>query len=229
MITKVLRELMTEHGMSAPDVAREANLPIETVRNLMYEGRVMEPKVTTLQAIGRVFHVSINYLLGEPFLAPDEVEIVENYRRCGRHGKSIIGLTAKYEANSTRDEKGSSDKHTIPCLVPHGDIRKGIIYDACETVEIETSYNDAYVAIEIPNNDLAPIYCEGDKLLFENRFPSNGEYAAFYKGGKAYIRKFIKEDGQYRLKCLHNEGTDFVMKRMDQMDYIGTCIGAVRS
>ena len=228
MITKVLRRLMDEQDLSILDVAKKADLPVETVKNLAYEGRVLDPKASTVRAIAKVFNVSMNYMFGEPFLAPDEVEIVENYRRCGRHGKSLIALTAKYECNSTRDEKTSSDKHTIPCLIPHGDIRKGIVYDACETIEIETSNKDAYVAIQMPSNDLAPLYCEGDIMLFENRFPTNGEYAAFYKDGKAYIRKFIKEDKQYRLKCLHGEGVDFVMKRMDQMDYIGTCIGAVR-
>ena len=64
--------------------------------------------------------------------------------------------------------------------------------------------------------------------MFENRFPSHGEKAAFYKGDRIYIRKFLEEGSQYRLKCLHNQDTDIILKRMDEVDYIGTCVDVVR-
>lgn len=158
-----------------------------------------------------------------------ERAILRNYRACGKHGKSVIELIAKYEAGSVKAERESADKHSIPCLVPQGDIRKGIVYDNCETIEIVVAVPDAYVGIMMNNNDLAPMYCKDDIILFENRFPKHGEYAAFFRDGKAYIRKFIEEDKQYRLKCLHSQGTDIVLKRMDEIEYIGTCIDVIRS
>ena len=78
------------------------------------------------------------------------------------------------------------------------------------------------------NNDLVPVYCKGDIILIENRFPNNREYGAFFKDGRAYIRQYIEEDGQYRLRCLHKQGEDIILKRMDQIEYIGTCIDVVR-
>ena len=153
---------------------------------------------------------------------------MRNYRECGQHGKSVIELIAKYEAGAIKNQRNSLDKHMIPCLVSKGDIRKGIIYENCETTEIETTVREAYVAIEMTSNDLSPKFCKGDFILFENRFPNDGEYAAFFREGRAYIRKFIEEEKQYRLKCLHSYGEDIVVKRMDEIDYIGTCIGAVR-
>lgn len=77
-------------------------------------------------------------------------------------------------------------------------------------------------------NDLAPAYCKGDILLFENRFPQNGEIGAFFRDGKVFIRKFCEEGNSYRLKCLHKQDVDIVLKRMDEVDYIGTCIDVVR-
>ena len=106
---------------------------------------------------------------------------------------------------------------------------KGIIYDACETIEIETSVSEAYVAIMMPTNTFAPYFCKGDVVLFENRFPADGEYAAFYRSDRAYIRKYMEEGKNYRLKCLHSQGEDIVLKRMDETEYIGTCCGVVRS
>jgi len=228
MVSEVLRKLMDENGMTTEDVAREANLPVETVRNLKYEGRVKEPKVSTLKAIGKVFNVSINYLLGEPFMAPDEVELIENYRGCSVHGKNRIEMIARYEV-ATGDEIDKFGRRKIPCSVPPQiDVRKGIMYDSCDTVYIWTSVEEAELAIEMVGNELSPLYCKGDQLLFANRFPANGEHAAFIMDQKIYIRKFIEADGQYRLKCLHNEGKDIVVKRMDQIEYLGTCIGVVR-
>ena len=113
-------------------------------------------------------------------------------------------------------------------MLPRGDIYKGILYDACETIEIETSVADAYLAIQMTSNDLAPKYCKDDIILFENRFPRHEECAAFLRGDRAYIRRFIEENGQYRLKCLHNRDEDIVVKRMDEVEYIGTCCGVIR-
>lgn len=228
MITKVLRRLMKENGMTIADVANAANLPSETVRNLAYENRVSDPKASTALAISKVFKVSVNYLFDEPFIEPDEVELVGNYRDCSVHGKNRIDMIARYEA-ATGDEWDEHGRRKIPCSVPPQiDVRKGIMYDSCDTVYIWTSLDEAELAIEMVGNELSPLYCKGDKLLFANRFPANGEHAAFIMEQKVYIRKFIEENGQYRLKCLHNEGKDIVVKRMDQIEYLGTCIGVVR-
>lgn len=228
MITKVLRRLMKENNMTIADVANAANLPSETVRNLAYENRVSDPKASTALAISKVFKVSVNYLFDEPFIEPDEVELVGNYRDCSVHGKNRIDMIARYEA-ATGDEWDEHGRRKIPCSVPPQiDVRKGIMYDSCDTVYIWTSLDEAELAIEMVGNELSPLYCKGDKLLFANRFPANGEHAAFIMEQKVYIRKFIEENGQYRLKCLHNEGKDIVVKRMDQIEYLGTCIGVVR-
>jgi len=228
MITEVLRKLMKEHGMSVDDVADAANISSDTVKNVAYPNRVSDPKVSTVLAIAKVFNVSVNYMCGEPFMAPDEVELIENYRGCSVHGKNRIEMIARYEV-ATGDEIDKFGRRKIPCSVPPQiDVRKGIMYDSCDTKYIWTSVEEAELAIEMVGNDLSPLYCKGDKLLFANRFPANGEHAAFIMDQKVYIRKFIEADGQYRLKCLHNEGKDIVVKRMDQIEYLGTCIGVVR-
>ena len=79
------------------------------------------------------------------------------------------------------------------------------------------------------NNDLVPAYCKGDIILVANRFPENKEYGVFYQDSKAYIRQYIEEDNLYRLKCLHDYGKDMTFKRMDEIEYIGTCCGVIRA
>ncbi len=228
MIAERLRTLMNDKGWSLQEMAEISDLPLETVRNVYY-GKTADPKVSTVLKLSQAFGLTVNCFMGQCSHNAQERMLLQHYRSCGKHGKSLIELSARYEATAAKKERESLDKHMIPCLVPSGEIRKGILYDGCEVISVETAEEDAYVGILMPNNDLLPKYCKDDILLFENRFPVNGEYAAFYIGARAYIRKFIEENGQYRLKCLHNQGVDMVFKRMNEIDYIGTCIGVIRN
>ena len=228
IISKQLKRIFSERNIQLADFSKQSNLPIDTIKNIYY-GKTPDPKISTILIISETLGLSINCLLGRcPHTMPERT-IIHNYRACGPHGKSIIELIARYEASATKSNRDSIDKHSIPCLVPQGDIHNGIIYDTCETIEVETSVKKAYTAIMLNNNSLAPKFCKGDMLLFENRFPNNGEYAGFFSNEKAYIRKFIEEDGRYRLKCLHSQGEDIVLTRMDQINYIGTVIDVVRT
>ena len=141
----------------------------------------------------------------------------------------LILLTAKYEALTAKVERESPDKHKIPCMITNGSILKGITYETCEVEEVLTSVPEAYVGLRIDTNELAPVYCKGDIMLFQNRFPRNGEYALFYIKEKGYIRKFVEDKDGYRLCCIHNMFEDIVLKRMDEVEYVGTCIGVVRA
>lgn len=222
-----MKREMDIRGWTKEYVAVASELPLETIRSIYY-GKTKDLKLTTALKIADVFGLSVNCMVGKcPHTTPERT-LIHNYRSCGKHGKSIIEQIAKYEASAVKIEREGKGKHKIPCIVPHGDVHKGIIYELCETVEIETSVDAAYIAIQMTNNVFAPVYCKGDILLFENRFPDQGEKAAFYNKDRIYIRKFLEEDGRYRLKCLHQYDDDIVVKRMDDIEYIGTCIGVIR-
>lgn len=219
--------LMNAHNMTLRELADKADVPMETLRNIIYN-KVTDPKTSTMYAISKVFNVSINFLLGVPFISTEEAALVANYRKSGKHGKSVIELIAKYEATAARSERNAKGKHNVPCVIPKGNIRKGIAYDMSETVELATVIDEAYMAITITNNDFIPIFCKNDSILFEKRFPDNGEIIAYIIDDKVYIRKFIEENGKYRMKCLHNHGEDMIFKRMDEVVLVGTCCGVVR-
>lgn len=228
MLSDRLKALLHERDISLQEFAEMCDLPLETVRNVYY-GKTNDPKLSTAVKMASALNLSVNCLLGKCSHTPAERAILQNYRNCGRHGKSIIELIARYEASAVKGERDSVGKHKIPCILPRGEIRKGIVYDLCETNEIEITIEDAFVAIQMTDNDLAPAFCKGDIILFEDRFPENGEMAAFFKENRVYIRKFIEENGQYRLKCLHPHGEDVVLKKLNELDYIGTCIDVVRT
>lgn len=227
-LSERMRELMKARGWSIDDVAEKSGQSYETIRNLYY-GKTQNPRIDTLLAVAGVFEVSVNCLMGQCQHTAEERALLQYFRASGNHGKSLILLTAKYEALTAKEERDAKDKHTVPCLIPKGNMRQGIVYDDAETEELYTTNAEAYVGIKMTNNDLVPAYCKGDVILIANRFPSNNEYGVFYKDGKAYIRQYIEEGDQYRLKCLHNYANDMVFSRMDEIDYIGTCCGVIRA
>jgi len=227
IISDRLKKELAIRGISIAEFAEMCDLPLETTKNLYY-GKTVDPKISTVSKIADALGISVDCLIGHCSHTEEEKELLLNYRSCGNHGKSNISLIAKYEAGAIKNDREGLDQHTIPCIVPHGEIRKGIIYDLCETVEIKTSIKKAFIAVEMTDNDLAPVYCKGDIILFEDRFPESGEVAAFFNADRAYIRKFIEENGQYRLKSLFPQGEDIILKRMDCSKYIGTCVGVIR-
>lgn len=74
-------------------------------------------------------------------------------------------------------------------------------------------------------------YCTGTSVAttIANRFPKNGEYGVFYGNGKAYIRQYVECGNGYVLKSLHNQSDDMTFKRMNEIEYIGTCCDVVRT
>lgn len=227
MLGERLRTILNERNITVAQFAEMCDLPLDTVKGIYY-GKSVDPKLSTAAKMAEALQLSINCLMGKCQHTAAERALLQNYRSCGKHGKSVIEIIARYEASAVKVERETKGKHKIPCVVPHGDIRKGIVLETCETIETETSVDSADIAIQITTNGLAPFYCKDDILLLENRFPTNGEMAVFYNTDKAYIRKFLEEQGVYRLKCLHRQGEDIILKRMNEVDYIGTVISVLR-
>lgn len=226
MITERIKEQLKLNGMKWEELAEKADIPVDTMRNIYY-GKVKDPKGSTLLAIADVFHVSINYLMGKNFISDDEKELLQYYRECGAHGKSMMHLVAKYEAAMAKTERAGR-KHKIPCMIPLGHIVDGLEFSSSETVEIETNNPKAFFAVQIATNNNLPTYCKGDIILLQDRFPENGERAIFSKGNYIYLRQFFEQEGKYILKPVGKNGETIIVKRMDEVDCMGTCVDVIR-
>ncbi len=222
-----INEILEGKGMSWQKLAEVAGVPTETMRNIYY-GKVRDPKVSTMLAISKALDVSVNYLMGQSLFTDEEKALIGHYRKCGNHGKSIMMLIAEYEANLAIHERNKKDKHRIPCIVPIGEAGDGIKYSTCETIEVYTSEEKAFISVLVPNNFWAPSYCKGDMILLERRFPKNGEDALFTLEDKVYFRRYVEKDKGFVLRCPNGRGEDLIFNRMDKLYCVGTCIGIVR-
>lgn len=228
MLGEKLREILAVKGISKDELAEMCDLPLETIKNIYY-GKTTDPKISTVLKISKALNISVNCIMGECSHSMEERALLGYFRECGEHGKRMALLVSKYEALLAKDERKSEEKRSVPCLIPQGDIHQGIDYDKCEIKDVYTIREDACMALKIINNDYVPTYCKGDILLIANRFPANNEIGIFYSNGKAYLRQYLEEENQYRLKCLHNCAKDMVFKRMDEIEYVGTCCGILRA
>lgn len=222
-----LNELLEENKISWQELAEIADIPVETMRNIYY-GKVRDPKISTMLAISKALHVSINYLIGDRIYTHNEEKILTCYRKCGNHGKSVIMLVAEYEAFTALAERDKVGRHKVPCIVPNKKVEDGMKYSTYDNMEIYTVQRDAYLAIVVPNNSWAPVYCMNDILLLEKRFPNDGENALFTVDNCIYFRKYVEEDKKYLLKCPNDMYKTMVFDRMDKIYCLGTCIGIVR-
>ena len=170
MLGERLREILAEKRISKDELAEMCDLPVETIRNIYY-GKTPDPKVSTVMKISKALSISVNCLMGECSHSAEERALLQYFRSCGHHGRSVILLSAKNEALTAKEERESKDKHAIPCLIPHGDMQQGIFYDNCEVADIYTAKEEAYVAIMVSNNDHIPTYCKGDILLIAKDDP----------------------------------------------------------
>lgn len=222
------QELCHERGWKPEDLAVKSGLSEDTIMNI-WRGRSKNPQVSTVYLIAEAFGLTLNCFLGKCTHTTQEKELLRNYRSCGKNGQSYISLVARKESSSAKFHN-NTDKNLPPikCVTPPSDISKGISFGYCDITEIPPYRPEAYLAIDVPNNDFSPDFCKGDTVLFEDRFPNNGEYFAFMKGDRLYIRKFIEENGRYVLKCLHHYDTDIIIKYMDEISLVGTYCGRVR-
>lgn len=227
MVAQRIKEQLKLHRMKVDELCEKSGVPEGTLHNILV-GRVTDPKASTLMAIAKVFHVSVNYLLGEGYITEEEKDLLQHYRDCGPHGKSMMQLVGKYEAAMALTERDGK-KHKIPCLVPLGHITDGIEFSSSETLEIETDNERAFFAIQIATNNNLPTYCKGDILLLEDRFPEDGERAVFTIGNYIYLRQFFERDGKYTLKPVGRAGETIRLQKMNEVDCMGVCIGIIRN
>ena len=64
MIDKQLKAMMDKKGLTLEKLSMLSNVPIETIRNIIYR-RARNPRVDTLLALSRTLDVSMESLMGE--------------------------------------------------------------------------------------------------------------------------------------------------------------------
>lgn len=115
MIDKQLKAMMDKKGLTLEKLSMLSNVPIETIRNIIYR-RARNPRVDTLLALSRTLDVSMESLMGES-PREEEEQLLFAYRESGEHGKKFIRAIAEIEAQWQAGVDVNEERE-IPCLIP---------------------------------------------------------------------------------------------------------------
>ena len=228
MISNRLKEILNEKKISLEYYSQISGVPMETLRNIYY-GRTSNPNIKTVMAMAEALDMTINSFLGvENSSNNEERKLINYYRSCGKHGKNVILNIAKYESNLRRDSQEGVHQYKVPCIKADGDILLRQLFDTDNPYEIYTNKREAYMAFETSINDAAPTYCKGDVLLIENKFPNSGEHAVFIKDNKIFVKRFMESKDGYCLIPIHRIGSEIYLKKLDNIECLGTVCGLIR-
>lgn len=226
MITDNLQKLLSENNLTLEQLSSLSQVPLETIRNILYK-RALNPRIDTIVAIARALNVSVEELIMDT-QDSDISRLLSRYCQCNPHGKQLLNLIAEIESDMSCRKKRTSDINQIPCIEVHTAYADAIPYQACSFKAVSAASSQAFLALKMPDNRYAPVMCADDILLFENRFPNDGETALFYYEGMLYLRYLRQYEDGYVLAGLCGRSPDIRIVRMDQYLLIGTYIGISR-
>ena len=222
MIDKQLKAMMDKKGLTLEKLSVLSNVPVETIRNIIYR-RARNPRVDTVLALSRTLNVSMECLMGES-LCEEEEQLLFTYRESGEHGKKFIRAIAEIEAQWQEGLESNGSKYAIPCLIPSAQTADGAIFSSFDVEHIETACQNVYMAIRMPNDHFSPRYCKNDILLLSDKFPTEGENALFLYDHRLYFRQFHIMEKGYALNTINGRGVPLHFRRMDSCRLIGTCM-----
>ena len=226
MISGRLRELMNKRNLTMEHLSFLSDVPVETIRNILYN-RAVNPRIYTVQALCRALHVSVENILGDEEKA-EEQNLLAAYRNSGRRGRKLLQLIAGIEAECEQASKLEAERQTIPCLIPPVRAVDGFdVYNACGLETVETSSENAYLTIRIPNDQYAPCYCKNDIVLLAERDPTEGENVVFIHDRRVYLRRFHRNEKCYIFNAINGDDVSIRFNRMNQCKLIGTCLGVL--
>lgn len=229
MISDVLRRLMDERNLTINDLSDKTDLPVETIKNILY-GKVIDPRASTVIVLARVLKVTPDEILG--YTSNDEEQLLYNYRKCGHHGKQLVEFMAdKHALASVKAEE--NEKVRIAYYEPVSSLEDGIVEATSNVKYIDAENTKAFVGYKIATNNFINYYFyNGDIILLEKRAPQYGEKAVFSDGHISYFRIFEESDKQcfrFKLKAMNDKGEDlYINDFKDRFICVGTCIDVVR-
>lgn len=228
VVSERFREALAIKGLTLNQYSKTSQMSLNTLQNLYY-AKNPNPRAETLYCICKELDITMDYLTGFTKYDKNELELLTNYQKCGRHGRDFLLVISRFEADYTTSLRQRKDnKHTVNCLVPDGHEADGFEYTTCSIEQIETVFEDAFMAIKITTDNFIPSFMRGDIIALADRYPKLGEKAVYYKDGRAYFREYSYENGKVILKPITGKGESFILDRMDDYKVLGTYINVIR-
>ena len=101
MIDKQLKAMMDKKGLTLEKLSMLSNVPIETIRNIIYR-RARNPRVDTLLALSRTLDVSMESLMGES-PREEEEQLLFAYREVESMERNLYAQSQKLKRSGRQE------------------------------------------------------------------------------------------------------------------------------
>ena len=171
--------------ISLQEVAELADLPVGTLKTFMY-GDASECRLSTAVKLARVFHVSVDELVGAGTISPQTCETLQIIRQLPESFTHFVRWTTHFHYDMLSE--GKVTVRAIEIMTPEVDVNGNLkMTNNFDVVDIADLTDDIspkiFMGIRIVNNLYAPNYYEGNILLLANdRQARQGEHVVVCTG-----------------------------------------------
>lgn len=220
MISDNIHALLLLRGLNLDQLASLSQVPLETIRNILYK-KATNPRINTLTSLARALNVSLDTLVFGGGGFPDS-------RHYNSHGEALLSLISEIESEIFFQQHYLYNHYTIPCIHTDCTFTGTIPYIACSFLKYTCAEPNAFLALKVSGNYYSPRFFPGDILLFENRFPNNGEIALFYHLQHLYLRIYQGYAEGFHLRSVCGRDPEITPEHMNDFLLIGTYCGTSR-
>jgi repressor LexA len=253
-----IKQKKSEKKITNDKLSELTGIPLGTLSKIM-AGISDSPKLANIVAIADVLGCSLDYLVnGTPdnennfFLAPDEMDFIESYRKLDTHSKEVVKLVVSKEAERNISEpvkptvrkprengakiltglnSGASTarKRSISLYDLAVSAGTGVYLDDALAIDISIPDNDktrnADFALRINGNSMEPKYHDGDIVLVEDTDSVEvGELGIFVLDGNGYFKVY----GGDRLVSLNSDYGDIILHGYSEVVCCGRVVGKLK-
>ncbi len=254
-----IKKLKSERKITNEQLSEMTGIPLGTLSKIL-AGISDSPKLVNIVAIADALGCTLDYIVSgvsentnNYTLAPDEISLVEDYRKLDTHGKELTKVVVAKELervapNTTKERAtviipsskvskklsymeaaGALARRDIPVYRLPVSAGPGVYLDDTDTELISIPDNsktvDCDFALRISGDSMEPLYHNGDMVLVQNCDSVEvGELGIFVLDGNGFFKKF----GGNRLISLNPEYADIMLKNFTESVCCGKVIGKLK-
>ena len=254
-----IKKIKSERKITNEQLSELTGIPLGTLSKIL-AGISDSPKLVNIVAIADALGCTLDYIVSgvsentnNYTLTPEEISLVEDYRKLDTHGRELVRLVVEKELErispnaqkerntiiisgskvsrkmSYMEAAGALARRTVPVYRLPVSAGPGVYLDDTDTEEITIPDNsktvDCDFALRISGDSMEPLYHNGDLVLVQNCDSVEvGELGIFVLDGNGFFKKF----GGNRLISLNPEYADILLKNFTESVCCGKVIGKLK-
>lgn len=203
-----VRLYLDQKGITLAEVSEKADIPECTLKSFVY-GKSNDCHLSTAIKLAKVFHISIDELVGCGTIGPITMESIQIARQLPECYTNFVRWTIRTHQELLNNSPASVRAVEVmnPVIGAYGNLKMTNDFEIIDISELNDDLRPKItMGIRIPNNQYTPIYHENDILLVANdRQPYPSEVAVMCSNDNIwFLRRKKNQNGEYKLSAVRD-------------------------